>query len=68
MSILSLYETKQSAISKFKKAKTYLQRLTNSKGQSALVDQATNVSPMGMSSMVGKDSEYNQEKITKYLG
>ena len=68
MSILSLYDAQKSATSKLKKARTYLQNLVQTKNQSKLVDQATTVNPMGMTSMVGKDSDYNRDKITKYLG
>jgi hypothetical protein len=67
MSILSIYEAKQKAISKFKATKTYLQRLATSKVQSTLVSQATEVDPLKMSSVTGKDSDYNRDVIKKYL-
>ena len=67
MSILTVYEAKQAAISKFKATKTYLQRLAASKVQSKLVSQATDVDPLKMSSVVSKDSDYNRDLITKYL-
>jgi len=67
MSILSIYEAKKAAVSKFKVAKTYLQKLTASKVQSNLLGQATEAETLKMSSIVGKDSDFNRDKITKYL-
>jgi len=67
MSILSLYEAKQPSKSKPGKL-NYLQKLSKSKEKSSLLGEASTIPPMKESSVLGKDSDYNQDKITRYLG